>query len=226
MGDARARRRDFKPAAEELEEGRYAMLWAREVLAGRTPPERRAPCFFDPRHGPSTRDVSWAPPGGRRARPGLRGRRAARRPRRPPHTRYVERDGERVPFYEAGPAFAPFYSGFFPGLLIGSMVAGGWDNPTPSDYSGSERLAAAATSAAGAGETSAGAAGATSVAAASGRGRVGAPGRAARAGVPRTAPRVAPCAASRSLVRARSRSRRTRRRRLRRREALRGDPVT
>ena len=44
---------------------------------------------------------------------------------------------ERVPFYEAGPAFAPFYSGFFPGLLIGSMVAGGWDNPTPSDYSGS-----------------------------------------------------------------------------------------
>ena len=66
--------RDFKPAAEELEEGRYAMLWAREVLAGRTPPERRAPCFFDPRHGPSSRDVSWCPPGGnrgpcRRARP-------------------------------------------------------------------------------------------------------------------------------------------------------------
>ena len=55
--------RDLKPAAEELEEGRYAMLWAREVLAGRTPPERRAPCFFDPRHGPSSRDVSVVPAG-------------------------------------------------------------------------------------------------------------------------------------------------------------------
>ncbi len=40
------------------------MTWAREVLAGRTPPERRAPCFFDPRHGPSARDVAWAPEGG------------------------------------------------------------------------------------------------------------------------------------------------------------------
>ena len=114
------------------------MLWAREVLAGRTPPERRSPCFFDPRHGPSSRDVSWAPRGGTtRDVPACEA--DAQRVERgeQPSTRYVERDGHRVPFYEAGPAFAPFYSGFFPGLLIGSMVAGGWDNPTPSDYSGS-----------------------------------------------------------------------------------------
>ena len=130
--------KDLKPAAEELEEGRYAMLWAREVLAGRTPPERRTPCFFDPRHGPSARDVSWAPPGETaRAVPACEA--DAQRVERgaQPDTRYVESDGKRVPFYEAGPAFAPFYSGFFPGILIGSMVAGGWDNPTPSDYSGS-----------------------------------------------------------------------------------------
>ena len=66
--------RDLRPVAEALEEGRYGMTWAREVLAGRTPPERRAPCFFDPRHGPSARDVAWAPEGGRRA---------PRRPARP-----------------------------------------------------------------------------------------------------------------------------------------------
>ena len=27
-------------------------------------PERREPCFFDPRHGPSMSDVTWTPPGG------------------------------------------------------------------------------------------------------------------------------------------------------------------
>ena len=27
-------------------------------------PERREPCFFDPRHGPSMQDVAWTPPGG------------------------------------------------------------------------------------------------------------------------------------------------------------------
>ena len=92
--------RDLKPAAEELEEGRYAMLWARAVLAGRTPPERRSPCFFDPRHGPSSRDVAWAPPGGTsRAVPACEA--DAQRVERgeEPRTRYVERDGHRVPFY-------------------------------------------------------------------------------------------------------------------------------
>ena len=130
--------KDLKPAAEELEEGRYAMLWAREVLAGRTPPERRTPCFFDPRHGPSARDVRWAPPGETpRDVPACEA--DAQRVERgeEPDTRYVESDGTARPVLEAGPAFAPFYSGFFPGILIGSMVAGGWDNPTPSDYSGS-----------------------------------------------------------------------------------------
>ena len=33
------------------------------ALQARQPlPERRDPCFFDPRHGPSTQDVPWAPP--------------------------------------------------------------------------------------------------------------------------------------------------------------------
>jgi uncharacterized membrane protein YgcG len=132
------RPKDLKPAAEELAEGRYALLWAREVLAGRTPPERRTPCFFDPRHGPSSRDVAWAPPGETpRAVPACEADAARVARGEQPDVRYVESDGRRVPFYEAGPAFAPFYSGFFGGLVIGSMVPGGWDNPTPSDYSGS-----------------------------------------------------------------------------------------
>jgi uncharacterized membrane protein YgcG len=124
--------RDLKPAAEALDAGRYAMTWAREVLAGRTPPQRRAPCFFDPRHGPSARDVEWAPAGGTpRAVPACEA--DARRVERgeQPQAREIFRDGRRVPYWEAGAAYAPFYGAFFPGLLIGSMTAGGWDSPAP-----------------------------------------------------------------------------------------------
>jgi uncharacterized membrane protein YgcG len=130
--------RDLKPAAEALAEGRYAMTWAREVFAGHTPPERRPPCFFDPRHGPSKRDVEWAPEGGT-PRPVPACEADAQRVERgeEPQAREIDRDGQRVPYWEAGPAYAPFYGGFFPGVLIGSMVAGGWDDPTPTDHGGS-----------------------------------------------------------------------------------------
>ena len=37
------------------------MAAARAHLAGRDEPERRPPCFFDPRHGPSVADVEWQP---------------------------------------------------------------------------------------------------------------------------------------------------------------------
>jgi hypothetical protein len=56
--------RDLQPVGEALEEGRWAMESTRARLEGREPPERRPPCFFDPRHGPSARDVEWTPPGG------------------------------------------------------------------------------------------------------------------------------------------------------------------
>ncbi len=55
---------DLEPVGAALEEGRWAMASAKARLEGREPPERRPPCFFDPRHGPSTRDVEWSPPYG------------------------------------------------------------------------------------------------------------------------------------------------------------------
>ena len=99
--------RDLKPAAEALAEGRYAMTWAREVLAGRTPPERRPPCFFDPRHGPSTRDVMWArPPPPRDAARGarLRGGRPARRRAARSRARARSRTKTAVAFRTGRPA--------------------------------------------------------------------------------------------------------------------------
>lgn len=44
---------------EALAEARYAMACTRSRLAGEPIPERRPPCFFNPRHGPSAADVRW-----------------------------------------------------------------------------------------------------------------------------------------------------------------------
>jgi hypothetical protein len=128
----RARRpEDLELVTTALEEGRFAMASAKARLEGREPPEHRPPCFFDPRHGPSTRDVEWAPPGGS-ARPAPAceaDAQAVERGLEPAH-REVEVGGRRVPYWNAPPAFAPWAGGYFggllPGLLIGSMLGGGF----------------------------------------------------------------------------------------------------
>lgn len=48
----------------EIEDGAFAMARTEALLAGRPAPSRRPACFFDGRHGPSTRDLPWSPPGG------------------------------------------------------------------------------------------------------------------------------------------------------------------
>jgi hypothetical protein len=124
---------DLEPVGSALEEGRWAMASARARLEGREPPERRPPCFFDPRHGPSSRDVEWAPPAGApRMVPACEA--DAQRVERgeDPESREVTLGGQRVPYWAAGPMYAPFMGGFFgggllPGLLIGSTLD--WDMP-------------------------------------------------------------------------------------------------
>jgi hypothetical protein len=126
---------DLEPVGSALEEGRWAMQSARARLEGRTPPERRSPCFFDPRHGPSDREVEWAPPGGEpRMVPACEA--DAQRVERDedPEAREVMVGGQRMPYWAAGPAFAPFMGGFFgagilPGLMMGTMLGSMWDTP-------------------------------------------------------------------------------------------------
>ena len=134
-GWERARRaEDLEPVGASLEEGRYAMLSAKAVMEGREPPERRPPCFFDPRHGPSDRDVEWSPPFGEtRLVPACEA--DAQRVERgdEPATRELVVGGSRMPYYNAGAAYAPFTGGYYggfgggllPGLLMGSMLGGG-----------------------------------------------------------------------------------------------------
>jgi hypothetical protein len=135
----RARRpADFGPITEALEEGRYEMEVARARLEGREPPQRRAPCFFDPRHGPSARDVLWAPPGGE-PRPVPACEMDAQRVEQgaQPHAREVLAGGERVPYYQAPAYFGPWAGGYFggfgggllPGMLLGTLLGGSLFGP-------------------------------------------------------------------------------------------------
>lgn len=47
---------------EILATGRYSVACVRARIAGLAVPERRVPCFFNPQHSSSTRDVEWTPP--------------------------------------------------------------------------------------------------------------------------------------------------------------------
>ncbi|MFE0640643.1 hypothetical protein ACFW2Y_03310 [Streptomyces sp. NPDC058877] len=60
------RRNDREGVLRHLDDGRYAMACLESRLAGGPPPARLPPCFFDPRHGPSTAEVPWMPPAGTR----------------------------------------------------------------------------------------------------------------------------------------------------------------
>lgn len=136
----RARRpKELEAVTTALEEGRYHMAAAQALLQGRTPPERRPPCFFDPRHGPSTREVEWAPPGGTpRAVPACETDALAVERGVEPASRQVLAGGRMVPYWSAPPYFGPWAGGYFmpfggmgflSGLFVGELLGGaygGW----------------------------------------------------------------------------------------------------
>ena len=147
---------DLEPVGKAAEEGRYAMASARARLEGREPPERTPPCFFDPRHGPSAREVEWSPPWGE-PRPVPACEADAQRVERgeDPDPREVTVGGRRVPYWNAGPAYAPYMGGFFgggllPGIFLGSLLGGGMSAATAAGAASTAATAArSATAAAG-----------------------------------------------------------------------------
>jgi hypothetical protein len=137
--DHATRAKELEAVAGALEEGRYHMTAAQALLDGKKPPERRAPCFFDPRHGPSTRDVEWAPPGGTpRKVPACEADAQAVEHGQQPASREVLAGGRRVPYWNAPPYFGPWAGGYFmpfggmgflSGLFVGELLGGaygGW----------------------------------------------------------------------------------------------------
>ncbi|UWE07542.1 hypothetical protein [Actinacidiphila bryophytorum] len=133
---AAARRpEDVEPVTRTLEEGRFALATLDARRAGKPLPERRPPCFFDPRHGPSVRDVSWTPPGGTaRDVPACAADAARIADGESPLTRTVDTAHGPQPYWNAGPAYAPYAGGYFgggllPGLLAGTLLGGSLFGP-------------------------------------------------------------------------------------------------
>ncbi|MBW8792545.1 MAG: hypothetical protein JF597_02805 [Streptomyces sp.] len=130
MSGAR-RPEDVRAVTEALEDGRFSLARLAARREGRPLPERRPPCFFDPRHGPSVTDATWTPAGGAPREVPVCAADATRlADGRDPAVREVDTDYGRRPYWDAGPAYGPWAGGYFgggilPGLLIGTAL-GGW----------------------------------------------------------------------------------------------------
>ena len=133
--DRAKRPEDLAPVSETLEEGRFAMSYAKAVLEGTPPPERKPPCFFDPRHGPSTEEVEWAPPGGAmRPVPACTADALRVKEGFEPHGRQVMVNGRPTNYWNAPRQYGPMMGGYFNGfgggglmsaLLMGSALGAG-----------------------------------------------------------------------------------------------------
>ncbi|MET9293938.1 hypothetical protein [Streptomyces sp. NPDC003077] len=119
---------DVQAVTKALEDGRFSLATLAARREGRPLPERRLPCFFDPRHGPSVADAQWAPPGGAaRTVPVCAADLTRLESGQEPMTRTVDTLDGRRPYWDAGPAYGPWAGGYFgggmlPGLLMGTVL--------------------------------------------------------------------------------------------------------
>ncbi len=129
---------EIRHVTEILEDGRYAVACVKARIAGDPLPAKRPPCFFNPAHGPSSRDVDWAPAGGvLRSVPACPADAERVLAGADPYIRTVQVGAQRVPYWEGGQAYAPWAQGYYSrwsgsdmlsGVLIGSFLFGGMGN--------------------------------------------------------------------------------------------------
>ncbi len=122
---------DMGAVSRSIAEGRYRLACAEAVAHGDPKPGRRPMCFFDPRHGMSVADVSWAPPDGGPSRDVavcVDCERIVNRGDQPEMRTVQDRSGSRVVYVNSG--FAPAYWGGFgyggpmlTGFLLGEALA-------------------------------------------------------------------------------------------------------
>jgi hypothetical protein len=133
--DAVTRPDEIKHVTEILEDGRYAVACVKARVANKPLPAKRPPCFFNPAHGPSSRDVEWAPAGGvPRSVPACPADAERVLAGADPYIRTVQVGAQRVPYWEGGQAYAPWAQGYYSrwsgsdmlsGMLIGSLLFNG-----------------------------------------------------------------------------------------------------
>jgi hypothetical protein len=118
---------------QSLDEGRFRVACVQARLAGEPVPDRRPPCFFDPRHGLSIKDVAYTPMGAQQPRdvPACAACSAAIEDGLDPEVRLVPAAaGGRQPYWQAGPQYGGYASGYynnsgmdlFSTILVGTML--------------------------------------------------------------------------------------------------------
>jgi preprotein translocase subunit YajC len=123
---------DMTAVSRAIAEGQYRLACAEAVAHGQPKPGRRPMCFFDPRHGMSVADVSWAPPDGgpsRMVAACVDCARIVERGDQPAMRMVQDRAGNQIQYVNAG--FAPSYwggfglgGGMFTGFLLGQALGG------------------------------------------------------------------------------------------------------
>ena len=118
---------EVSTVVDTLATGRYALACVRARVAGEPVPELRVPCFFNPQHGPSVTDVVWTRPGrGTRTVPACAQDAARVAAREQPELRLVRIGSRRVPYWEAGAAYLPYGTGYFPLATSGAAASVAW----------------------------------------------------------------------------------------------------
>lgn len=106
---------EISSLVDTLASGRYALACVQARVAGEPVPERRVPCFFNPQHGPSARNVMWTTVRtGTRTVPACTRCAAQLAAREKPEVRTVQIGSRRVPYWEAGSIASPYGRGYFP----------------------------------------------------------------------------------------------------------------
>lgn len=115
---------EIRHVTEILEDGRYAVACVKARVEGRPLPQKRPPCFFNPAHGPSSQNVDWAPPGGSvRSVPACPADAERVLAGADPYIRTVQVGAQRVPYWQGGPAYAPWAQGYYSGWRGSSLIA-------------------------------------------------------------------------------------------------------
>ncbi|WP_112242778.1 hypothetical protein [Kribbella monticola] len=105
---------DTAAVATLLGSARYGLVCLAAVRAGKPIPEPTPPCFFDPRHGPSTTAVQWAPEGGTERQVQVCAACAAKvAAKQEPEIRMVTLRDRARPYWTLGEELASYMDGYW-----------------------------------------------------------------------------------------------------------------
>jgi len=92
---------DILVLTETLNDGRYALACVLARVAGEPVPEKRTPCFFNPQHGPSVRNVMFtARAGGTKRVPACAQDAARVQAGEKPEIRKIEVNGHKIDYFD------------------------------------------------------------------------------------------------------------------------------